>query len=159
MNTPIRYIAKAVIRPVREDNTYDIEAVQDPNGDWVAYEDYEVIENALRHHIEQDALRKVGEALHQRNIDSGAYNREKNEVIARLQAEVEHLQNCLGDAHAINAKEELKTWERIENLKAEVERLRKAGDAMAKAIKWLPQSISDHHLDAWNAAKEGKPSV
>ena len=43
-------------------------------------------------------------------------------------------------------------------LKAEVERLRKAGDAMAKAIRWLPQSISDHHLDAWNAAKEGKQS-
>lgn len=91
MNTPRRYIAKAVIRPVREDNTYDIEAVQDPNGDWVAYEDYKVIENALRHHIEQEALRKVGEALHQRNIDSGVYNREKNEVIARLQAEVAEL--------------------------------------------------------------------
>ena len=43
-------------------------------------------------------------------------------------------------------------------LKTEVERLRKAGDAMAKAIRWLPQSISDHHLDAWNAAKEGKQS-
>ena len=43
-------------------------------------------------------------------------------------------------------------------LKAEVERLTKAGDAMAKAIRWLPQSISDHHLDAWNAAKEGKQS-
>lgn len=46
----------------------------------------------------------------------------------------------------------------VERLKAELERLRKAGDAMAKAIKWLPQSISDHHLDAWNAAKEGKQS-
>ena len=29
MDTPRRYIAKAVIRPVREDDTYDIEAVQD----------------------------------------------------------------------------------------------------------------------------------
>lgn len=46
----------------------------------------------------------------------------------------------------------------VRRLKAEVERLRKAGDAMAKAIRWLPQSISDHHLDAWNAAKEGKQS-
>ena len=46
----------------------------------------------------------------------------------------------------------------VASLKAEVERLRKAGDAMAKAIRWLPQSISDHHLDAWNAAKEGKQS-
>ena len=40
MDTPRRYIAKAVILPVKEDNTYDIEAVQDPNGDWVAREDY-----------------------------------------------------------------------------------------------------------------------
>ena len=40
MDTPRRYIAKAVILPVKEDNTYDIEAVQDPNGDWVAWEDY-----------------------------------------------------------------------------------------------------------------------
>lgn len=44
------------------------------------------------------------------------------------------------------------------DLDAENERLRKAGDAMADAIKWLPQTISDHHQQAWNAAKEGKQS-
>ena len=43
-------------------------------------------------------------------------------------------------------------------LKAEVERLRKAGDALAEAvgdptIDWPPREA------AWNAAKEGKPSV
>ena len=66
------------------------------------------------------------------------------------------LQNAVNNLYRDNELMALKA----ENarLKAEVERLRKAGDAMAKAIRWLPQSISDHHLDAWNAAKEGKQS-
>ena len=47
---------------------------------------------------------------------------------------------------------------RVERLKAEVERLIKAGDALAEAvgdptIDWPPREA------AWNAAKEGKPSV
>ena len=42
-------------------------------------------------------------------------------------------------------------------LKAENERLRKAGDAIVKDnINWL----TDHdHIKEWTAAKEGKPSV
>jgi uncharacterized small protein (DUF1192 family) len=48
-------------------------------------------------------------------------------------------------------------------LKAEVERLRKAGDAMAEAIN-LNDDVFDNQdkreaKAAWNAAKEGKPSV
>jgi hypothetical protein len=45
-----------------------------------------------------------------------------------------------------------------DRLKAEVERLRKAGDSMAKVI-------DDDYLDTlqvwidWNAAKEGKPNA
>ena len=52
-----------------------------------------------------------------------------------------------GDTFAANA-----------SLKAEVERLRKAGDAVAEAvgdptIDWPPREA------AWNAAKDGKPSA
>ena len=50
-------------------------------------------------------------------------------------------------------------------LKAEVERLRKAGDAMAKTIgengvsnKGSFHDVADS-IDRWHAAKEGKPSV
>ena len=83
----------------------------------------------------------------------------------------DELTNCKAEIDQL--KEEVAYWQKAEaqacdkllkvcnevtRLKTEVERLRKAGDAMAKAIRWLPQSISDHHLDAWNAAKEGKQS-
>jgi hypothetical protein len=50
-------------------------------------------------------------------------------------------------------------------LKAEVERLRKAGDAMAFNYKQMSDfnGIYDtdfmKYVDRWNAAKEGKPSV
>lgn len=48
-------------------------------------------------------------------------------------------------------------------LKAEVERLRKAGDALVEAIKEMDVIIdmdSNHpEVSAWNAAKEGKPSA
>jgi hypothetical protein len=63
----------------------------------------------------------------------------------------------------------------IAHLKAEVERLRKAGDAMADeyrrmckgepAAGWFHRLMAGNedfkieHLEAWNAAKEGKPSV
>ena len=48
-------------------------------------------------------------------------------------------------------------------LKAEVERLRKAGDALAVLIKYEP-SVNTFDpvpqvVKKWNAAKEGKPSV
>lgn len=42
-------------------------------------------------------------------------------------------------------------------LKAEVERLRKAGDAMHRAIK-VSDPILDWKIELWNAAKEGKQS-
>ena len=48
-------------------------------------------------------------------------------------------------------------------LKAEVERLRKAGDAMAKRTEFFQKRWDADELcqevEAWNAAKEGKPSV
>ena len=48
-------------------------------------------------------------------------------------------------------------------LKAEVERLRKAGDEMAKRTEFFQKRWDADELcqevEAWNAAKEGKPSV
>ena len=75
---------------------------------------------------------------------------------ARLKTEVEHLMvfcNCT----LIPSKE----------LQAEVERLRKAGDAMASSIQFNEEMIQDYNgptivhkcVQRWNAAKEGKPSV
>jgi uncharacterized small protein (DUF1192 family) len=66
---------------------------------------------------------------------------------ARLQQERVHDLNQIGGLQ-----------QELARLKAEVERLRKAGDAMAEAvgdptIDWPPREA------AWNAAKEGKPSV
>ena len=49
-------------------------------------------------------------------------------------------------------------------LKAEVERLRKAGDAMVSHIRKGEEVLfecldGDPVINEWNAAKEGKPSV
>ncbi len=53
---------------------------------------------------------------------------------------------------------------RIERLKAEVERLRKAGDLLAfhyisLGRKFFPTDPLPSSIDAWNAAKEGKPNA
>jgi len=74
---------------------------------------------------------------------------------ARLKAEVENSNRINTELLLLSNQQASE----VRRLKAEVERLRKAGDAMANAIKWLPQTISDHHQQAWNAAKEGKPSA
>jgi len=48
----------------------------------------------------------------------------------------------------------------IARLKAEVERLRKAGDAMLPFFIYPPYEKGSHKAVLnWNAAKEGKPSV
>ena len=74
---------------------------------------------------------------------------------ARLKAEVERLRN-LG----------IKLESMIDPLQAEVEMLRKAGDAMADKASLAGCSECfgmfndlEKSLDDWNAAKEGKPSV
>jgi hypothetical protein len=55
------------------------------------------------------------------------------------------------------------SWSEYEKLQAEVERLRKAGDAMAKEIVGCYRGegydpADCEALSIWNAAKEGKPS-
>jgi predicted RNase H-like nuclease (RuvC/YqgF family) len=76
---------------------------------------------------------------------------------AMLCGEVERLRKFNDEALAHISKEERKSRECLDMAQAEVERLRKAGDAMAKVI-------DDDYLDTlqvwidWNAAKEGKQS-
>ena len=74
------------------------------------------------------------------------------QIIKRLEAEVEALMT--------NPTSRLLRAERDENarLKAEVERLRKAGDAIDEAFKEQPTSLYliVEALRSWNAAKEGK---
>ena len=77
------------------------------------------------------------------------------EDYARLQAEVERLMQEYSDA--------TNHYNKLHNdLQAEVERLRKAGDAMASLIKYEPRVNTfdpiPQVVKAWNAAKEGKQS-
>jgi hypothetical protein len=84
---------------------------------------------------------------------------------ARLKAEVERLKKFNDEDMAHIAKEERKSSERLEMEQADVERLTKAGDELhAFLINYIVESrISSAYLnkldDAWNAAKEGKPSA
>lgn len=54
----------------------------------------------------------------------------------------------------------LRTLEENEKLRAEVERLRKAGDEMVNRIRWFERPFKSvakcPEIEAWNAAKEGK---
>ncbi len=50
----------------------------------------------------------------------------------------------------------LRTLDENEKLRAEVERLRKAGDWMYNAVILNSDMEMDKAMDAWNAAKEGK---
>lgn len=78
---------------------------------------------------------------------------------ARLEDEINHLRDCLGDAQAVNARKEFEVFERIENLKAEVERLRKAGDAVNRCLEaylyCIPYDgpVTIQCIEAWNIAK------
>jgi DNA repair exonuclease SbcCD ATPase subunit len=108
-------------------------------------------------------------------------NSEHLKEIERLKAEVERLtkQNALATPRHLIASQDIKTLrEQIEELKLEnsqyeehhkygqnvitslreeVERLTKAGDAMAFIMAHQKDSEFDGFVEAWNAAKEGKP--
>ena len=79
---------------------------------------------------------------------------------ARLKAEVERLKKFNDEAMAHIAKEERKSRERLEIAEAEVERLTKAGDAMADDLLkefGRKEMLKDDSYQNWLAAKEGKP--
>ena len=88
------------------------------------------------------------------------------EDLAHLKAEVERLTAELSNISAWGrGLESDLSHARVEIsfLKAEVERLRKAGDALAKRTEFFQKRWDGDELcqevEAWNAAKEGKPSV
>ena len=90
---------------------------------------------------------QVGEALHFAGSTNGWI---RWEDYARLKAEVERLK--------IDAYKKLSMRIEIDKQKARIEYLTNAGDFMADAIN----GDYNHELPcvkAWNAAKEGKPSV
>ena len=76
----------------------------------------------------------------------------------RLKADV----NELADGLKLASEVGIKIADEVTRLKAEVKRLRKAGDELAWAFSF---AVSRHDgepsglVKAWNAAKEGKPSV
>ena len=69
--------------------------------------------------------------------------------------------------HTLDSLAIKKQKDEIERLKAEVDRLRKAGDDMASSIQFNEEMEKDYDgetivhpsVERWNAAKEGKPSV
>lgn len=141
MKDPQRYIAKAVIRPRKNDDTYDVEAVSDSNGDWVAWEDYAKLkDDAERYRLA--SLR--GDVAHLEN--------------ARLNADMERVRDDrLNQGLLIQAL----TSER-DYLKKEVERLKDAGDRLCD--KEFVETMGDYEFDSeayairirnWHKAKEG----
>jgi regulator of replication initiation timing len=92
MSEPKRYIGKAIIRPPHPDNLYDVEAVEDANGDWVAWEDYSKLKSEVERLTAENASVKLGNAeLRQMVIERGETAVEDIRVICRLEAEVERL--------------------------------------------------------------------
>jgi uncharacterized small protein (DUF1192 family) len=113
----------------------------------------ERLKGVVRHYVEQEGLRNAGEAIHRQKVESGAYNREKNETIAALKAEVERL-NALWESQTITVKWPQQTGKTvlsqdvvIEQLTAEVERLRKAD----RLVCWNPAT------EQWEPRLENKP--
>lgn len=81
---------------------------------------------------------------------------------ARLKAEVKRLTDCKAEADRLKAEvERLRASSFVTAVPVEqYERLRKAGEPLAKRCEQSAFYPSDYELvKAWNAAKEGKPSV
>lgn len=151
MKDPKRYGHKAIIYPKANDDTYITIPVEDTDGKWIAYDHYARIKAEVEAHEKRWS---ESEDL------ISHYKQQRDEAIndcecSRLKAEVERLR-ASSFVTAIPVEE-------YEKLKAENERLRKAGDAMEEVI-WLNgclsgMEIKERAVKAWNAAKEGKPSV
>ena len=81
----------------------------------------------------------------------------KNDIIKGMAAEIEMLKKELNISNQMKftyMDDCTKMLAEYARLKAEVERLRKAGDAMAEAFD-LKYPVAGGLINAWNAAKEG----
>lgn len=116
---------------------YHLEMQKADDGDWVLYSDY------ARLKAEVEELTGLLKA-------STYYN--TSDEVTRLKAEVERLTN---NCNYLDQKldEEL---DKSAMLCGQVERLTKAGDAMAFIMAYQKDSEFDGFVEAWNAAKEGK---
>ena len=148
--------------------------IEDKNGFMIYYEDYaelKAFSDEAQAHIAKEE-RKSRERLDMEQAENARLKAE----VERLEKTEEYLQNTLNQY----ALDDMRLTAELARLQAEVERLRKAGDDM---YSWLGvcgrrNSVSDDWLRAkkglpslakqwerekenraWNAAKQGKPSV
>ena len=96
------------------------------------------------------------------NIDDIIENAQLKGRIIALDAQVFTLTAEVRCLEAVVRSHERVDCLTVANLKAEVERLRKAGDKMAKRTEFFQKRWDADELcqevEAWNAAKEGKQS-
>ena len=135
MREPIRH---AMMWGKDEDDSIYVFPVQKTNGNWVKWEDY----SKLQTEVERldDLVLATKQVIAQHEM-----------FYATKWLEENFPKSCTESFQAENAR-----------LKAEVERLRKAGDAMADIIGFAMARTDGQDpklVREWNAAKEGKPSV
>lgn len=175
-----------ILRNIRPPDRYDPKArsiggswrmVKCKDGAYVCYEQHlEIIDN-LRKNAENDADQSPQITIHtcSKGCKKPWCNRGLKDTIEEQDAQIVALkrdlleksaemrrlhQKRVHDLNAIGGEQE-----EVARLKAEVERLRKAGDDLEFLVcfNYEGDIKGDEHciriLDAWNAAKEGKPSV
>ena len=137
------------------------------------------IRRNLRKNAEINAPQSTHDGIHtcSKGCKKSGCNRGLRETIEEQDAQIEALKQDLkeqaaavrnsrmANIHDLNHIAGLQ--EENASLKAEVERLRKAGDAMAFSIQFNEEMAQDYNgptivhqsVQRWTAAKEGKPSV
>jgi len=120
--------------------------LRDPEGNWVSYADYAA--------LKAETVRQIETALPSLEAYIGKLEAE----VERLTKERDHYQwASTNDGIACNerARENQELENQIDALKAENERLRKAGDAMVLLAKKVALVGNEHRdIAAWLAAKE-----
>ncbi len=106
---------------------------------------------------------RIGCTVEEANVEIAQKLNAYQMRIERLKAEVAELKNQPDPLTAYLYAAELAKDE-MKRLKAEVELLRKAGDLLAfhyisLGRKLFPTDPLPSSIDAWNAAKEGKPNA
>ena len=130
-----------------------------PEGEMVYFEDYVTLkaENArLKAEVEHLTQELKDEKSANANVEGRQQSANRNLGMenARLKAEVE----CWEFIHRLDSLAINKQKEEIDRLKAEVERLRKAGDVLESGLRTLPGDFPRCLANEWTAAKEGKQS-
>jgi len=169
-----------VLRNIRPPDRYDPKArglglpwrmVKCKDGAYVCYEQHlEIIDN-LRKNAEEAVAQSPHDGIHtcSKGCKKSGCNRGLRDTIEEQDAQIVALKQDLLEkaaelrrlhqerVHDLNQIGGLQ--EKNARLKAEVERLRKAGDAMASALILFEMKSEEERQDrikAWSAAKEGK---